>query len=920
MKTLFKTLIIAATAIFMATASLASAATINDASNDLYVFRTTNVTGTNGSANGWSRNTTIGDKDLLSFAIYYHVTSGTANDVTFKMENLNGKTFSAGETETVSGMVTTSNAGQSSGTSNVTFTDNVELKLYNVSWQPNQCTSVTCEQSFPGSAGAVLGSGINVGSIQEGWPTQGSMVITFKADKVNTTPTYADCSLDGVTVAHGSSRTFFADQNVDYGNTCSMYAQSRSCNDGVLSGSSSYRYATCTVDSVTQNAEVTTNIATSIDEDSARLNGSVDFQGHSAVDVLFEYGTSASNLNQSTPWSTVYSDTSFSRLITGLNDDTTYYFRAVVETTSGGLLDEGSIRSFRTDSDNSGTTDEAEVTTNIATNIDEDSARLNGYVDFEGYSSVDVYFRWGTSSNDLDEETSEIRRSSNSSFNRTITGLNDDTTYYFQAVVETTGGSIIDEGAIRSFRTEEDNNGNSNSNDDEPRSETESPRNIRANSAVLRGNVDMNDFRDGIVFFVYGEDEGEIEDAEKEDSYNDVDTDGDDIRKIKVDSDLNSDRDYEQTVSGLDSNARHYYRICVEFEDDDNDEQLACGDIEDFRTDDGGSVTNPNPPVNNPDAAAITRLATNITTTSASLRSFVTGEGSATCFFQYGRSTAFGATTPARVVNLGNSTSCESTRFNLSPNSTYYYRAVLVDDSRTYYGLTQSFRTNSVPVVVNPNPRPPVNNGDIIVNVIEQVEREDINEIELTKFISALDDARFSDRTEADRDETVFHKVVLENNGNDVLRDIVVTDYIPFELELDERRSLDDDAQKQVSWRIARLNPGETREFTTELRVRDTVRYGEIFDSNAQASNEDFTVTSNDVVLEVEERQIFEDNNANQGASIFGSGFFPDSLLGWLLLIVIALVIAYIVSRMLFARNENERVLAELRALQNNNS
>ena len=144
----------------------------------------------------------------------------------------------------------------------------------------------------------------------------------------------------------------------------------------------------------------------------------------------------------------------------------------------------------------------------------------------------------------------------------------------------------------------------------------------------------------------------------------------------------------------------------------------------------------------------------------------------------------------------------------------------------------------------------------------------------------------------------------------------MVTDFIPFELELDVRESLDDDTRKQVSWRVARLDPGETREFTTELRVRDSVRYGAVIDSNAQASNEDFTVTSNDVELEIEERQVVVDTDSNQSASIFGAGFFPTSLVGWLLLIAIALAIAYIISRMLFTRNENERVLAELRAMQ----
>jgi len=152
MKNFIKTLIVLLAGIAMAFGATAFAG-INDDPRDLDTFRVTNQSGLNGSANGWSRSTSVGDNDLLSFSIYYHVTSGTGNNVTFSMENINGRTYQAGQTVTVDGRVDTSNVGSAAGTSNVTFTDDVELQLINVSWQPNQCTSVTCEQQFPGSAG-----------------------------------------------------------------------------------------------------------------------------------------------------------------------------------------------------------------------------------------------------------------------------------------------------------------------------------------------------------------------------------------------------------------------------------------------------------------------------------------------------------------------------------------------------------------------------------------------------------------------------------------------------------------------------------------------------------------------------------------------------------------------------------------------
>jgi len=122
--------------------------------------------------------------------------------------------------------------------------------------------------------------------------------------------------------------------------------------------------------------------------------------------------------------------------------------------------------------------------------------------------------------------------------------------------------------------------------DDEPEAETDSADNIEKNEAELRGSVEMNDFEDGEVFFVYGEDEDMIEDVEDDfDSYSDVDEDGDDLQKVRVDSSLDDDDDYEERVTGLDAETDYYFTSCVGYEDEDDDEVLACGDVEDFTTD-----------------------------------------------------------------------------------------------------------------------------------------------------------------------------------------------------------------------------------------------------------------------------------------------------------------------------------------------
>lgn len=122
--------------------------------------------------------------------------------------------------------------------------------------------------------------------------------------------------------------------------------------------------------------------------------------------------------------------------------------------------------------------------------------------------------------------------------------------------------------------------------DDEPEVETDRARNIDDDRAELRGSVDMMDFDDGEVFFVYGEDEDQVEDVEDDyDSYRDVDEDGDDLQKVRVDSNFDGDDDFRETVTGLDDDTDYYYQICVGFEDEDDDDVIICGGVEEFTTD-----------------------------------------------------------------------------------------------------------------------------------------------------------------------------------------------------------------------------------------------------------------------------------------------------------------------------------------------
>ena len=62
-----------------------------------------------------------------------------------------------------------------------------------------------------------------------------------------TVDTPADCTLDGSTVAHGDSITAYSSPWLPNGSSCASVSESRMCTDGTLSGSDQYAYASCVV-------------------------------------------------------------------------------------------------------------------------------------------------------------------------------------------------------------------------------------------------------------------------------------------------------------------------------------------------------------------------------------------------------------------------------------------------------------------------------------------------------------------------------------------------------------------------------------------------------------------------------------------------------------------------------------------------
>ncbi len=202
--------------------------------------------------------------------------------------------------------------------------------------------------------------------------------------------------------------------------------------------------------STTQSPIVTTNDATDITTNSARLNGYLDDLGSaSAVDVSFVWGETSGGPypNETSPPDTMNDFGAFYFDLDGLTADTTYYFKAKAVGDGTTLGDE---RNFTTEA----ITTPPAVTTNDASPITTNSARLNGYLDDLGSASaVDVSFLWGeTSGGPYPNETSPPDTMGDfGAFYFDLDSLTSDTTYYFKAKAVGDGTTLGDE---RNFTTE----------------------------------------------------------------------------------------------------------------------------------------------------------------------------------------------------------------------------------------------------------------------------------------------------------------------------------------------------------------------------------------------------------------------------------------------------------------------------------
>ena len=291
-----------------------------------------------------------------------------------------------------------------------------------------------------------------------------------------------------------------------------------------------------------------------------------------------------------------------------------------------------------------------------------------------------------------------------------------------------------------------------------------------------------------------------------------------------------------------------------------------------------------------------TGVPTNITQTSARLNGTLTQYSGYTTqvYFKWGLNQNVVNTTSAQSINTSNS--FFDTLPNLAADTVYYYKAVANSNGNIVEGDLQIFKTNSLPTVITNPGNPVVITRPVTTTVIERGIGIGSN------LVSMRSDNRTGSACVLDNAEyTFFYKNISEKAITDAVIQIALPKDFGFS---GSSAGIYNNVDNTLTINVGSLQPQQEQSVSVRGIVKESARDRDLLVATATMS---FTNPYTNATESAVAYGLINTNNCTKetsslaGLALFGTGFLPGTLLGWLIFILLILAVVMI-AREVFRR------------------
>lgn len=507
------------------------------------------------------------------------------------------------------------------------------------------------------------------------------------------------------------------------------------------------------------------------------------------------------------------------------------------------------------------------VTTNSVSQLGDDEATLNGTVSTGG-NATDVWFKYRKVNTSSFTQTNPTQHGSGS-FSKQVTGLSDGD-YEYKACAAFQSNDIEECGSFEEFTIGDGNDDDDNDNNVvAPNVFTDPANNIDQDSATLHGELDEDGGDDNLnSWFEWGTSSGNLN---RTANSGDVDNDGEEFSK---------------TITGLNDDTTYYFRACAE-----NDEATDCGSIRNFTTDEEDNDDDNNNQVDDtelPDVQTLSPI--QVSSNFATVDGFYNANGcSVDTWFEYGTSQSNLNRSTVRAGHGNNSGSMAQGITGLSSNTVYYYRAVAENCEGVRRGSILSLRSQTGTTVVPPT--------------VITTNTNNTNTVFVGGGGSSFIRLMITNNQETvSPGEELVYDVTWENISGRTLRDLVLEVNLPKVLRITDIDDGEIDVKaNSVIIEIAELEPREEGDTSIEVTSRGNLADGDPVVARAIIAFENPATQAQENAIAYDSDE-FNRNGSGLGAFLFGAGFFPTTLVGWLLLLLVIAAIVLLARRFMRER------------------